>query len=123
MAHCSIAGACITAALAILALMVVRHTNVSLMKVLRAIVTVGRISLWRGRIRRPGLASILFRKAWLTSRLEAGTGSTCSVLPCTRSASGSMLLPTAGSGLLRIWCVEVGYWGLLTWSGPVVSIG
>src|SRR5207302_3196553 len=113
MAHCSIAGTCITAALAILAQMVVRHTNVSLMKVLRAIVTVGRISLWRGRIRRPGLAAILVRKAWLMSRLEAGTGSTCSVLRCTRSASGSMLVPTAGAGLPQVWWVKVGGWGMV----------
>src|SRR2546421_3949507 len=97
MAHCSIAGTCITAALAILALMAVRRTNVSLMKVLRAIVTVGRISLWRGRIRRAGVGSILFRKAWVISRFGAGTGITFLVIRFNRSASGAIFLPKAGS--------------------------
>src|SRR5438105_1786302 len=107
LAHFSIAGTCITAALAILAQMAVRRTNASLMKALPAIATVERISAWRDPIRQPGAAFTPFRKAWLTNHLEAGTGSTCSALPCTRWALASMLLPTAGSGSPKIWQIEV----------------
>src|SRR2546423_7790850 len=106
LAHFSIAGTCITAALAILAQEAGRPTNASPMKGLPAIATVERISVWRDRIRQPGAAFTPFRKAWLTSRLEAGTGFTSSALPCTRWALASMLLPTAGSGSPKIWRID-----------------
>src|SRR6266571_8741497 len=109
LAHFSIAGTCITAALAILARMAVRHSNESLMKAMPVIGTAQKVSAWRDPTRQPGLASTPFKKAWLTSRLAAGTGSTCSAPPCTRSALASMLLPTAGPGSPKIWWVEVVY--------------
>src|SRR6266702_4727316 len=75
LAHFSIAGTCITAALAILARMAVRRSNASLMKAMPVIGTAQKVSAWRDPTRQPGLASTPFKKAWLTRRLAAGPGS------------------------------------------------